>query len=63
MRFLTIAVLLMVFVLVDFVVFNQGINSAFWQYKTPVELEFQKQILEERKAKNTPQCNVESNIQ
>lgn len=48
MKFIAIIALLMVFILADFMVFNHGINSFFWQYKTPIELEFQKQILEER---------------
>jgi hypothetical protein len=54
MKFIAIICLLMVFILADFMVFNHGIDSFFWQYKTPIELEFQKQILEERKAKRTP---------
>lgn len=51
MKFIAIIALLMVFILADFMVFNHGIDSFFWQYKTPIEKEFQKQILEERKAK------------
>lgn len=54
MKFIAIIALLMVFLLADFMVFNHGIDSFFWRYKTPIELEFQKQILEERKAKRTP---------
>lgn len=51
MKFIAIIALLMVFILADFMVFNHGIDSFFWQYKTPIEKEFQRQILEERKAK------------
>ena len=51
MKFIAIICLLMFFILADFMVFNHGIDSFFWQYKTPIEKEFQMQILEERKAK------------